>query len=436
MPPSPSSSGHATALETIYRRHQGLVRWVLRARGVPDAALDDHVHDVFLAILRRLPERDPAVPMRAWVAGVARNVSFSHRRTAARQQHRALRLVVPDDPPRPDEELERREAWQALSAFLDDLGPEQREVFVMVEVTGMRVSELAETTGMPANTLHSRLKVARTRFSQRFDGPGEQRTALLQRAREQGRAEPKERRRTWAMIAASMEGLRAVPGAGAAAGGASQAAWLMGSTRMLTAVTLAVGVLGAAAVVGARSPAVERSGGAATVPRVEASRSGRGSTPSAIAPVAEAVPAERSAPSEPGVTPVQPRERARDRPAVGRSRTEAPPVSGSAAPPAPGSAASTAPSASAEPTDAELLRAMSAVEQARAALDRGQARRALSALDDHGASFGMLERERRRLELDAACRLDDAARSRRAAAALAELGATVDASAPCEKPRD
>ena len=192
MPPSPSAAPE-TGLETIYRRHQGLVRWVLRARGVPQAALEDHVHDVFLAILRRLPERDPEVPMRTWVAGVARNVSFTHRRTAARQQQRALRLVPPDDPPRPDEVLERREAWQALSEFLDDLGPEQREVFVMVEVTGMRVSELAETMGMPANTLHSRLKVARTRFSQRFHERGEQRAALVQRAREQGRAEPKQR---------------------------------------------------------------------------------------------------------------------------------------------------------------------------------------------------------------------------------------------------
>jgi RNA polymerase sigma-70 factor (ECF subfamily) len=421
MPSSPSAASE-TGLETIYRRHQGLVRWVLRARGVPEGALEDHVHDVFLAILRRLPERDAGVPVRAWVAGVARNVSFSHRRTMARQRSRALRLVPPDDPPRPDEELERREAWQALSAFLDDLGPEQREVFVMVEVTGMRVSEVAETMGMPANTLHSRLKVARTRFSERFEGPSEQRAALVQRAREQGRAEPKERRRTWAMIAASVEGLPALPAAGATAGASAKAAWVVGGSKTLTAVTLAVGVLGAAAVVGARSPARERSGAEASV------LASGSATESVDTPARVESP---SAPIEEGAIDL-PR---RDRPRSRSSATEPVARPSADAPPGPDASVPTVPSASG-PTDAELLRAMSAVEQAREALGRGQARRALAALDDHAASFGMLERERRRLELDAACRLDDGSRARRAAAALVELGAAIDASAPCAQDVD
>jgi RNA polymerase sigma-70 factor (ECF subfamily) len=430
MPSSPSAAPE-TGLETIYRRHQGLVRWVLRARGVPEGALEDHVHDVFLAILRRLPERDLGVPMRAWVAGVARNVSFSHRRTMARQRSRALRLVPPDDPPRPDEELERREAWQALSAFLDDLGPEQREVFVMVEVTGMRVSEVAETMGMPANTLHSRLKVARTRFSERFEGPSEQRAALVQRAREQGRAEPKERRRTWAMIAASIEGLPALPAAGATAGASAGAAWMVGGSKALTAVTLAVGVLGAAAVVGARSPARERSGVEMTR-NVETSRAGSVlASGSGVEPAAAPALVERPVPMvEPDSTePATARERTRSRSSAAR------PTDASAEPDAgnPSAAPVTPPSG---PTDAELLRAMSAVEKAREALSRGQARRALAALDDHAASFGMLERERRRLELDAACRLDDGSRARRAAAALVGLGAAIDASAPCAQDVD
>lgn len=430
MPSSPSAASE-TGLETIYRRHQGLVRWVLRARGVPEVALEDHVHDVFLAILRRLPERDPGVPMRAWVAGVARNVSFSHRRTAARQRSRALRLVPPDDPPRPDEELERREAWQALCAFLDDLGPEQREVFVMVEVTGMRISELAETMGMPANTLHSRLKVARTRFSQRFEGPSEQRTALVQRAREQGRPDPKERRRTWATIAASIEALPVAPAAGATAGATAKAAWMAGGSKTLTAVTLAVGVLGAAAVVGARSPARERSG-------VEVARSGEVRGAGSVLAAGPAVePAGAPALVEPPVAealpdasePAPARERTRSRSSTAR------PTDASTAP-----AAGDPPSAPvvhvSGPTDAELLRAMAAVEEAREALGRGQARRALAALDDHGASFGMLERERRRLELDAACRLDDEPRARRVAAALAQQGAAVDPSSPCTRADD
>lgn len=431
MPPSPSAApaAPAAALETIYRRHQGLVRWVLRSRGVSEVALDDHVHDVFLAILRRLHERDPAVPMRTWVAGVARNVSFSHRRTAARQRSRALRLVPPDDPPRPDEVLERREAWRALSEFLDDLGPEQREVFVMVEVTGMRVSELAESTGLPANTLHSRLKVARTRFSERFADAGEQRATLLQRAREQGRADPKERRRTWGMIAASIEGLRAVPGASATAGASTKLAWIVGGSRTLTAVTLAVSVLGAAAVVGARSSGARRGEDESLARSGEARRMGVAASSSASRePAAEPLPpttVSGGPPTEPmPASPPREPTRARSSTSAGRTAASREP---NAASRTEASSASSAPS----PTDAELVRAMAALQRARDELGRERAREALAALDDHGASFGMLERERRRLELDAACRLDDASRSRRAASALQRLGAAVDPEAPC-----
>jgi RNA polymerase sigma-70 factor (ECF subfamily) len=407
MPDSPSASP-MRGLEAIYRKHHGLVRWVLRARGVPEVSLDDRVHDVFLAIFRRLPERDPGVPMRAWVAGVARNVGFSHRRSVARQRSRSAQLAPPDDPPRPDELLERREAWRALQAFLEDLGPEQREVFVMVEVSGMRVSELAESMGMPANTLHSRLKVARSQFSQRFAGTSEPRSELLARAREQGRADPKQRRRTWGMIVASAEGLHALPPAGALAGALGKAAWVLGSPK-LTAVTIVAGLLGAAVVVvAARAPA----------------------EPSIV--IEHAVAAERDADARPRVVshPSRPAAAlAAEPPAPATSRPPSPHLD---APPSPSPRARARPEpVLAADADAELARAVAALQRAQHELDGGRAREALATLDEPSARFGPLERERRRLELDAACRLGDWPRARRAASALTELGAAADPEAPC-----
>lgn len=426
MPLSPSADP-TPSLEQIYRTHHGLVRWVLRARGVPEAALDDRVHDAFLAIFRRLPERDPSVPLRTWVAGVARNVGFSHRRSQARQRSRALRLVPPDDPPRPDELLERREAWRALSAFLDDLGPEQREVFVMVEVSGMRVSELAASMGMPANTLHSRLKVARTRFSQRFAVSSERRGELLQRAREQGRADSQQRRRTWAMIAASMEGLPPVPPAGAGATALAKATWLGGlGAPGLTVATIVAGVLTAGALVAARAPA-------------------RSSTPAELSVVATAEVVEPAPAARPSVvpspTPAEPPEPVPGHAASERIETRTTIESSTPRPRRPARFRGASPrdvadaSPSADP-DAELARAVAALARARDELDRGRAREALAALDELDTRFGMLERERRRLELDAACRLGDAAHARRAATALHGLGAAAEPEHPCRSPVD
>ena len=150
------------ALEQVYRRHYRRVRWVVRARGVPESALDDVVHDVFLSIHRRWSDRDRDVPLAKWVTGVARSVAFSARRAAVRRADRGEQAWTPiDSTPRPDEALERNEAWFALQAFLESLPADQREAFVHAELLGASVPEIAELLDSSVNTIKSRLLQAR-----------------------------------------------------------------------------------------------------------------------------------------------------------------------------------------------------------------------------------------------------------------------------------
>jgi RNA polymerase sigma-70 factor (ECF subfamily) len=416
MSASPPASA-TSALELLYRKYYGLVRWVLRAVGVADPALDDQVHDVFLAIHRRLEARDPSVPMRQWVVGVARNVAFSHRRSLAREQQRAARLDATDEPPRPDEILATREAWRALSTFLDLLSPEQREVFVMVDVTGMRVSELAETTGEPANTLHSRLRVARDRFGQHFPAtPTDESPAQrLRRARSQGGADAGERRRTWGLIVGAVGGPEKLAPVSALATTGTKAAWWTLAPSKIAAVFVTLGSVGAVAWM-ANGPTTAPTGDAsrtvASPPPPSDRPPGRGAVADASAAPTDV---QRLAPGD-GPPTVDAAEPLRMEPRSPPRATPRPPED-----PRP------------ETNATDLAEALAVLERARDHLAKQHPRDALRALDGFDTGFGPLEREHRRVELDAACRLGDRPRARRAAQALVRLGAAGDAEHPCKE---
>jgi RNA polymerase sigma-70 factor (ECF subfamily) len=55
-----------------------------------------------------------------------------------------------------------------LLAALDDLSPEQREVFVLHEIEELSIPEVAEALSCPLQTAYSRLSSARTRIRARI----------------------------------------------------------------------------------------------------------------------------------------------------------------------------------------------------------------------------------------------------------------------------
>ena len=87
----------------VYQAHFDFVWRLTRALGVEPSVVDDVVHEVFLVVRRRLDAFDRERSMRAWLAGITRNLVMHHRRAAARRSRRMAALPEPDAPRRPDE---------------------------------------------------------------------------------------------------------------------------------------------------------------------------------------------------------------------------------------------------------------------------------------------------------------------------------------------
>ena len=151
--------------ESIYRDLFEHVWFTLRRLGVQERDLDDATHDVFVVVNRRLNDFDPSRPVRPWVTGIAYRVASDERRRA--RHRREVIGTVPDslDQAGPDRALEAKQAHNLVLTALEELPEQQRAVFVMHDLQGMTMPEIMDAVEAPLNTLYSRLRLARSKFT-------------------------------------------------------------------------------------------------------------------------------------------------------------------------------------------------------------------------------------------------------------------------------
>jgi RNA polymerase sigma-70 factor (ECF subfamily) len=161
------AAGLATslALAEVYRCHAGFVWRVVRRLGVPDAALEDVVHDVFLVVHRRLSEYDGRAALTTWLFGIARGVASNHRRGLVRAQRKLSVVEPPGSAADPERVTEQARVAAFVRDFLQGLDEDRRLLFELADIEGLKVPEIAETLGMNLNTAYARLRAVREQLS-------------------------------------------------------------------------------------------------------------------------------------------------------------------------------------------------------------------------------------------------------------------------------
>lgn len=149
----------------IFDEHHTFVFRSLLHLGVPDAAADDAVQEVFVVVHRKLREYDPALPLRAWLWGIARHVASNQRRSFTRDQR--LREALASEPiDVPDVSLERARELRLVRDILMAMEDPLRDVLALSDIEGMTAPEIATAIGSNVNTIYSRLRIARQRFAE------------------------------------------------------------------------------------------------------------------------------------------------------------------------------------------------------------------------------------------------------------------------------
>ena len=168
------AAGEEAAFGILLSRYtRPLYSFLRRYLGRADRA-EDVFQDVFYEVIRGRKSYRPRYRFAPWLFRIGRNRAVDRlRRNGLREMESLDRAANPreeDGDPRvtaiaagdPDPEtlVQGRELGKALEGALAALPPDQREVLWLKEKSGLSLAEIAEITGVPENTVKSRLRYA------------------------------------------------------------------------------------------------------------------------------------------------------------------------------------------------------------------------------------------------------------------------------------
>jgi RNA polymerase sigma-70 factor (ECF subfamily) len=168
----PRDDDEHAEFRALFETECAYVVHTLRRLGVPPADCPDVAHEVFMIALRLFPTCDRTRPMRPWLFGISLRVARDFRRLARVRREVPSAIEVADASLAPDEALHAERRKKLVSEALDALDLDRRAVFVMHDIDGYGMPEIADALGIPLNTGYSRLRLARADFRERVKRSG------------------------------------------------------------------------------------------------------------------------------------------------------------------------------------------------------------------------------------------------------------------------
>ena len=163
-------------LAAVFETHADFVWRQLKSLGVLEADIDDALQDVFLVVQRRLPEFDGKANIRTWLYAICLRKASEHRRRARHHREQPLddlqQASCPTTPPPQQEQTERHNVQLLLERALAELPENKRQVFVLFEVEGLSMQEVAAAIQCPLFTAYSRLRAARNALKSKLRAQG------------------------------------------------------------------------------------------------------------------------------------------------------------------------------------------------------------------------------------------------------------------------
>jgi RNA polymerase sigma-70 factor (ECF subfamily) len=149
---APAEEALADALDRLYRRHSRAVFHLALRYGLGDEAwAEDVVHDVFVALLDRLPSLEDHEQLDGWLYRVTTNRCLRKLRRDRFLLHdvvRWLRVMGASEGPSVEGRVFARHDLERARQVLGELPPRERVVVCMCHIDGKSQREVCETLGL------------------------------------------------------------------------------------------------------------------------------------------------------------------------------------------------------------------------------------------------------------------------------------------------
>jgi RNA polymerase sigma-70 factor (ECF subfamily) len=137
------------------------------------AHVEDLAQETCLKAVRALPAFDPAGPARpsTWLLTIATRVALDarkKRRIPTTSLDAIEGAASPADPATPETERKRRDLGRAIERAAADLSDDMRAAFVLADIHGLTMAEIANALSIPEATAKTRVFRARKHLRERL----------------------------------------------------------------------------------------------------------------------------------------------------------------------------------------------------------------------------------------------------------------------------
>ena len=174
-----STAGDKQAMQTLFARHNvRIFRFLVRFVGDTSAA-EDLVSEVFLAVWRQAGRFRGRSQVTTWLLALARNKALSAlRRRSTEELDDKTAAAIEDPQDNPEVTIQNRQTSEILLNCLTQLSPPHREVIDLVYYHEKSIDEVADITGVPQNTVKTRMFYARKRIVELMSAQGIERAIV------------------------------------------------------------------------------------------------------------------------------------------------------------------------------------------------------------------------------------------------------------------
>ena len=167
---SAATAGDATAVHAVLGGVAPAVAAVVRLMfGSRTVEAEDAVQESLMAVHAAIGRFRGECPFVAYACRIAARVAVTARRRRASDSLEEISAELVAAAPSHDDRIMRERRLQALCALLDELPPGQAESLAMRVVLGCTLPEVAQATGVPVNTVRSRIRLAREHIKARIE---------------------------------------------------------------------------------------------------------------------------------------------------------------------------------------------------------------------------------------------------------------------------
>lgn len=169
-----------TDVGKIYEEHQAELKGFISRRVSFKEDVEDILQNVFYNLSKIDLDENPIEQISSWLYSVARNQIIDRNRKKKEERLPELKNASTDDllndiseilastNDTPETEYLQSLVWEELDIALNELPEEQKVVFELTELQGFSFKEIAESTGIPVNTLISRKRYAVVHLRERL----------------------------------------------------------------------------------------------------------------------------------------------------------------------------------------------------------------------------------------------------------------------------